>query len=93
MDNRKLYSMALAERLRGLREQRNWRQADLAAKAGVSAIVVSRMERGEQTNPTLKTLVGLSHALGAPIGYLVGELDSSRAKHAIMPPFLWADLY
>src|SRR5690348_10756334 len=89
MDNRQLYVTALAERVRALRDGRSWTQAYLATQAGLSAVEVQGIEHGKKSNPTLKTLVGLSNALGAPIGYLVGEFDCVAAEAAHMPPVLW----
>lgn len=53
----------IGERLRSLRAERNLTILDLAAKAGVSAGIISQIERGN-SNPSMKTLQRLRAALG-----------------------------
>ena len=53
----------IGERLRSLRGERNLTILDLAAKAGVSAGIISQIERGN-SNPSMKTLQKLRAALG-----------------------------
>lgn len=54
----------IGERLRSLRGERNMTILELAAKAGVSAGIISQIERGN-SNPSMKTLQRLRSALGA----------------------------
>ncbi|BCH62016.1 helix-turn-helix domain-containing protein [Agrobacterium vitis] len=53
----------MGERLRKLRGERGLTILDLAAKAGVSAGIISQIERG-LSNPSMKTLQRLRVALG-----------------------------
>lgn len=53
----------MGQRLRQLRGERNLTILDLAAKAGVSAGIISQIERG-LSNPSMKTLQRLRMALG-----------------------------
>ena len=53
----------MGERLRKLRGERSLTILDLAAKAGVSAGIISQIERG-LSNPSMKTLQRLRVALG-----------------------------
>jgi transcriptional regulator with XRE-family HTH domain len=58
-----------AERLRTLRRQRHWTQADLARRAGVSLKVVQAAEQG-RTQPRPDTLRKLARVLGVEVGDL-----------------------
>lgn len=53
----------IGERLRQLRGERDLTIADLAGRAGVSAGIISQIERGK-SNPSIKTLQALRSALG-----------------------------
>jgi len=62
---------------RVLREQRNGRgisQEDLALSADVDRTFVSQIERGIR-QPTITTLVKLSHALGVAPSALVARME------------------
>jgi transcriptional regulator with XRE-family HTH domain len=65
--------------LRALRARRRWRQADLAAAAGVSQTVVSRAERGHLDALALRTVRALFSAVDAGCNlspwWRSGELD------------------
>ena len=49
--------------IRAARLKRRWRQVDVAARAGVSQIVVSRIERGQLPDMTLRVLRQVAAAL------------------------------
>ncbi len=51
--------------VRSLRRRRNWRQDDLAARAGVSRSAVSRVESGLADRLTVRVLERIAQALGA----------------------------
>lgn len=53
--------------MRALRQQRGWRQADLAAAARVSRGVVSRIERGQADRVAVARLERVAAALGARV--------------------------
>jgi transcriptional regulator with XRE-family HTH domain len=55
----------LQRAVRYLRMRRNWRQVDLALRAGVSREAVSRIERGEMNGMALATIGRVTTALGA----------------------------
>jgi transcriptional regulator with XRE-family HTH domain len=74
--------------VRAARLKRSWRQADLAERAGVSQTVVSRVERGQIPEMTLRVLRQVSAALeirlellprgrGAVLDRLLSERHSS----------------
>ena len=52
---------ALAGNIKALRSRRNWSQADLAEKSGLSIVYLSDIERGNKW-PYLDTLVKLAEA-------------------------------
>lgn len=53
--------------IRALRRQRDWRQEDLAAAAGVSRGVVARIEQGRGARVTVQTLDRVAAALEARV--------------------------
>jgi HTH-type transcriptional regulator/antitoxin HipB len=92
MDDQRIGSM-----LRAIRVRKGWRQSDLAAKAGVSATVVARAERGDLASIPMGKVRRVTEALGArfePIirwqGADLGRLLASRhaGMHEAMAAFL-----
>jgi transcriptional regulator with XRE-family HTH domain len=78
-------SRQIGERLRSLRGERSLTILDLAAKAGVSAGIISQIERGN-SNPSMKTLQKLRAALGVNLWEFLereGNTDGSED-----PPFI-----
>lgn len=73
----------LAERVRQLREARNWTLGQLAAYSGVSKAQISRIESRQRRNPSADTLMNLAQALGTTTDYLLGLTDDPRkpAEH------------
>ena len=68
---------AVGNEIKRLRKLRGRTLEQLAAGAGVSAGLLSQVERG-QGNPSFNTLVQVAHALGIPVARLmVGEQISS----------------
>jgi|GEM_PF-200960 len=70
-------------RLREIRKERNWTQADLADSLGVSRPYVSMLERGA-SSPSVEILVRLSNLFGLPMSEMFmddiaadGSLDTS----------------
>ncbi|HVL53412.1 MAG TPA: helix-turn-helix transcriptional regulator [Vitreimonas sp.] len=53
--------------IRALRQRRRWRQADVAAAAGVSRSVIWRVERGRAARVSVATLERIAEALGARV--------------------------
>ena len=58
--------MAIAKRIRGFREQKCLSLDDLAARAGLPASVISRLEDGREI-PTCEVLERLAEALAVPV--------------------------
>jgi transcriptional regulator with XRE-family HTH domain len=63
----------IAAKLRELRTEAGLTQRGLAIRADVTVNTVSELERGENDNPELKTLVALAAALGVPVSALFEE--------------------
>lgn len=83
-------------RLRQLRELRGWSQNALAERAGISQSIISRLERGLQTNVDAAVLVALARALTVSVDallsdppvdheYVVPELASAMGDLARLP--------
>ena len=61
-----------AERLHILRRRHQWTQQELAKRAQVSAITISRLERGETRQVSAEIVSRLAQALETSIDYLLG---------------------
>lgn len=72
----------LATRVKELREGKNWNQAQLAEKAGVTRSQVTRLESGETRNINLSFLIALAKAFGVSTDYLLCLTRHSRAQYA-----------
>ena len=74
---------ALGAQLRSLRKTRELTLEQLAGRSGVSAGLLSQMERG-QGNPSFNTLVQVAHALSVPVASLfrTDATGSPVVRHA-----------
>jgi transcriptional regulator with XRE-family HTH domain len=68
-------------RLRAARHRQAMTQVALAEAAGLHAIYVARLERGQQ-NPTLDVVVRLALALEVPVAALVPVTHRARRSRA-----------
>lgn len=57
--------------LKEARDKKRWTQVQLAQKSGVDQSQISRLERGEVTEPLNSTVEALERALGIKRGSLV----------------------
>lgn len=70
--------MHIGENIKLKRENLGLTRNDLIERSGISIAQLSRIERGEQRNPNLETLVAISTALNTSIDEIVfGEESSS----------------
>jgi transcriptional regulator with XRE-family HTH domain len=76
---RNLYAVKLMT-LRAARERRGWTQEQLEAASGVDQGVISRLERGSSTNPTVDTVRKLQAALKLRRGSLVFGNEEAMAS-------------
>lgn len=73
--------MALGERIRQLRKESGWHQAELGAKIGTDSQCVSRYETSKIT-PSLDAIVRIAEALNISIDHLLIDDIPLRPLHA-----------
>jgi len=78
--------MSLSQRVRQRRGYLGMSQKDLAQQLQMAQTIVSRIERGENTNPGAEVLKRLAIALRCSIDWLL-EMYDETADHAD-PPYL-----
>ena len=66
-------NLDLASQLKKWRKARNMTQQKLAEKAGISYVVISKIEQGVSREPTILSVVRLADALGVSLDELVGR--------------------
>ena len=83
------------QRVRTLREAKNWTQEDLAVSSGLSRSYVSRLELGDIALPRNDKLGRLARALGTSnedlleaAGYMSASLDDTGAALPDLPAYL-----
>jgi transcriptional regulator with XRE-family HTH domain len=74
--------MALAENLRRLRLERFLSQAELARRAGLHALTVTRLEAGA-TAPTTRTVRALAEALSVEPGALASPDEVAELRRVL----------
>jgi len=62
--------LRLGQRIREIRKERGMSQTELAEKAGISLITISRIERGER-DPHLTTLLRIARGLDVRLSELL----------------------
>lgn len=67
--------MGLSENLKAIRKKRNISQRTLASESGVSYSMVSKLESGEQKNPSLETLEKIAKALDVTPSQLMDGMN------------------
>jgi len=70
---------ALGERVLVLRRRGNGSQHELAKKAGVDVMTISRLERGTKKRLEVEQLARLAKALGVTTDYLLGPAEDAPA--------------
>lgn len=77
----------MRNRLRDLRAERNWSQADLAARVGVSRQTVNALETGKY-DPSLPLAFKLAQVFGMPIEeiFFPDEAADERERSEGGPP-------
>ena len=80
--------MSLGQRVRQQRQRLGMSQQDLAEKTLIQQTLISRIERGTNTNPHADVLKRLALALRCSIDYLVGLYDDAPDdSSALMPAY------
>lgn len=67
--------VTMAERLKRLRQEREWSQDDLAARIGVNRSTISHWEKGKRV-PPLDMAEKLSLVFGVSVDYLLARTDT-----------------
>jgi transcriptional regulator with XRE-family HTH domain len=81
LDQEDPHAMALGDRIRALRKEAGWSQAELAQRIDVDAGRVSRYESGRIT-PSADALVRLAESLNVSIDYLLIDDIPRRPLHS-----------
>jgi transcriptional regulator with XRE-family HTH domain len=71
--------MAIKDRIRQLRQEKNWSQTQLAQKMGIHQKQVSAYERGRNT-PSTEVLIKLADIFDVSLDYLAFEAEDMPAK-------------
>jgi transcriptional regulator with XRE-family HTH domain len=71
--------MAIKDRIRQLRQERNWSQTQLAQKMGIHQKQVSAYERGRNV-PSTEVLIKLADIFDVSLDYLAFEAKGQSAK-------------
>ena len=67
------------QRIRDLREDMDWTQADVAEKLNMTQTGYSKYERGERDIPT-EVLIKLAKLYNTSIDYLLGQTQDPKRK-------------
>ncbi|MBL0058519.1 MAG: helix-turn-helix transcriptional regulator [Elusimicrobia bacterium] len=59
--------------MKRLRKERGWTQQKLAEKAGMSYVIITKIEQGVSKEPTILSMIKLANALGVSLDELVGR--------------------
>jgi transcriptional regulator with XRE-family HTH domain len=75
--------MKIGKIITGLRKSKNWSQSELAAKTGISQVMVGKYERDDAT-PSFEVAKKIADAFGVSLDYLVGEGQNVRFDKKIL---------
>lgn len=76
----------IGSRLRALRAAKRMTLQEVATKVGVSKPHIWELEKGDNPNPSAKTLTGLASLYGVSVDHLLGrdvEFDPDSKLHAV----------
>lgn len=77
----------LGERIRRLRQEKDWTQRDLALRVGIRPTRISKYERGTY-QPSLATVKAIADALGTTADHLVGGREPATDADARLKSLL-----
>lgn len=78
--------MTFADRLRDLRQDHDMQQTQLAEMLNLKSSAISKYEKNI-TQPSIDTLIKLSHIFGVTVDYLVGISDEKKPYTLNVSPF------
>lgn len=73
---------AFAKALRHIRSQRQISQEELGFQSGYHRTYISLLERGKM-NPSLRTILSLSAAMGVPAAELVASVERAHHRRSV----------
>lgn len=76
-------SEKLLRNLRVMRAVRNWELQEVAKRAGISSLTVSRIFNGDTENPGVETLAKIVEALGYTMEQLFSESLPENPQHPV----------
>jgi transcriptional regulator with XRE-family HTH domain len=82
--NSSAVALQVGQNVRRLRQERGVNLSDLAASAGISLPMLSRLEKGDVT-PSLETLVALADALGTNAATLLKDEVAQQSDAQLVP--------
>ena len=71
---------SFAQRLRVARAYKGWSQTELARRADLHSVQISKLERGVTQETTVSTIRALCKALGVSADYLLGLSDDMKRE-------------
>lgn len=77
--------MDFKARLKKIRKEAGLTQRELAKRSGVSYSYLTKLEAGEQTNPTYEVLDALGKVLGQPLGAIFDFSDTEDPEENAPP--------
>jgi transcriptional regulator with XRE-family HTH domain len=77
-------SLQVGQNVRRLRQERGVTLSELAASAGISLPMLSRLEKGD-VSPSLETLVALAEALGTSAASLLKDESAQQSDAQLVP--------
>jgi transcriptional regulator with XRE-family HTH domain len=76
-------SSFIGDHLRRLRNSKGWSQQKLAEEARLSFTVISKVEQGVTTDPSISSLVKIADALGVTLDEVVGRTPPRRSSKMV----------
>ena len=70
------------KKLAQLRRERGWTQEIIAERAGLSAVIVRKLEQNARRSARISTLTALAQALNVPVSILIGDIPQSGRERA-----------
>ena len=74
----------LGERIKVLREQKGWSQADLSQETGILQATISRVESGVIPSLKSENILKLAKALNTSADFLVGKIDKMDFEDSLI---------
>jgi transcriptional regulator with XRE-family HTH domain len=74
-------SHSVNDSLRRARKAAGWTQQKLAQEAGISLVVITKIEQGFTKDPAMSSLVKMADAMGLSIDALIGRTVPHKSKN------------